>query len=76
MHTTRNYVYFLFLNIMKKKKTIIISTLSILVALGLFKRNRELSGIIQNQQLTIDGLIKEVKNLSYHLGKKTLTKNM
>ena len=61
---------------MKKKKTIIISTLSILVALGLFKRNRELSGIIQNQQLTIDGLIKEVKNLSYHLGKKTLTKNM
>lgn len=62
---------------MKKKKTIIIiSTLSILVSLGLFKRNRELSGIIKNQQLTIDGLMKEVKNLSYHLGKKTLTKNM
>ena len=61
---------------MKKKKKIIISTLSILVALVLFKRNRELSGIIQNQQLTIDGLMKEVKNLSYHLGKKTLTKNM
>ena len=60
----------------KKKKIIIISTLSILVALVLFKRNRELSGIIQNQQLTIDGLMKEVKNLSYHLGKKTLTKNM
>ena len=36
------------------------------------KKNRELTGVIKNQQLTIDGLMKEVKNLSYHLGKKTI----
>lgn len=35
------------------------------------KRNRELTGIIKNQKLTIDGLNLEVKNLAYHLGKKS-----
>lgn len=40
------------------------------------KRNREQAGIIRNQQLNIDGLMREVKNLSYHLGKKTSNNNM
>lgn len=42
-----------------------------MIAFGFtLKRNRELAGVIKNQQLTIDGLVREVKNLSYHLGKK------
>ena len=41
----------------------------------ILKKNRELTGVIKNQQLTIDGLMKEVKNLSYHLGKRQLLTN-
>lgn len=39
-------------------------------SLYLFGKNRKQAGIIQNQDKTIKGLLKEVKNLSYHLGKK------
>ena len=59
-------------NKIRKKvlKTVSIG-LGIFGIIFLLKRNRELSGIIKNQQITIDGLMREVKNLSYHLGKKT-----
>lgn len=58
--------------ISKKTLISIITVGSFGLALGYFlKRNRELTGVIKNQQLTIDGLMREVKNLSYHLGKKT-----
>lgn len=45
------------------------------ITLFLYKRNSELVGTIKNQGDQISGLIKEVKNLSYHLGKKTLFKH-
>lgn len=59
---------------MNKKKKIFVGTLIMSSLAGivyLYKKNRELSGIIENQKTTIDGLMKEVKNLSYHLGKKS-----
>ena len=59
---------------MNKKKKIFVGTLIMSSLDGivyLYKKNRELSGIIENQKTTIDGLMKEVKNLSYHLGKKS-----
>ena len=56
-----------------KKRTIITS----LLGLGLLTtvclvidKNRKQAGIILNQQHTIDGLVKDIKNLSYHLGKR------
>lgn len=58
---------------MKKKKSIIISIigLGILTTLGIvIDKNRKQAGIIRNQQHTIDGLLRDVKNLSYHLGKR------
>lgn len=62
--------------ISKKTLISIITVGSFGLALGyLLKRNRELTGVIKNQQLTIDGLMREVKNLSYHLGKKTIINN-
>lgn len=64
---------------MKKKRTalLICGGISLTLALGyLLKRNRELTGTIKNQKTTIDGLMREVKNLSYHLGKKTKINNM
>ena len=61
-------------NKISKKTLISIITIGGLgLTLGyVLKKNRELTGVIKNQQLTIDGLMKEVKNLSYHLGKKTI----
>lgn len=59
---------------MNKKKKIFVGTLIMSSLTGivyLYKKNRELSGIIENQKTTIDGLMREVKNLSYHLGKKS-----
>lgn len=62
---------------MEKKKNKKRLGKAILIGLGiaggiyLFKRNRELAGIIKNQENTIDGLMREVKKLSYHLGKKS-----
>lgn len=59
---------------MNKKKKIFVGTLIMSSLAGivyLYKKNRELSGIIENQKTTIDGLMREVKNLSYHLGKKS-----
>lgn len=38
----------------------------------ILNKNRKQNGIIKNQQLTINGLMKDVKNLSYHLGKNTI----
>lgn len=34
-------------------------------------KNRKQAGIIRNQKDTIEGLLKQIKNLSYHLGKKS-----
>lgn len=59
---------------MNKKRKIFVGTLIMSSLAGivyLYKKNRELSGIIENQKTTIDGLMREVKNLSYHLGKKS-----
>lgn len=56
------------------KKTYVVKSfigLGLLITVGIIlDKNRKQSGIILNQQHTIDGLIKEVKNLSYHLGKR------
>ena len=65
----------------KQKKNINLTKISIIaavsiggIALFLFKRNRELAGTVKNQGDQISGLMREIKNLSYHLGKKTLFK--
>jgi len=34
-----------------------------------YGKNKKLQGIIKNQDHTINGLVGEIKNLSYHLGK-------
>ena len=55
----------------KKKKFLLITTtltLGLTVALA-YGENRKLKGTVRNQQNTIDGLLNEVKKLSYHLGK-------
>ena len=66
----------------KQKKNFNLTKISIIaavsiggIALLLFKRNRELAGTVKNQGDQILGLMREVKNLSYHLGKKTLFKH-
>lgn len=57
--------------IRKRIGYITILGVGILGVMYLINKNRKQAGIILNQQHTIDGLMKEVKNLSYHLGKKT-----
>lgn len=37
-----------------------------------YGHNQKLKGIIKNQNHTIDGLLREVKKMSYHLGKKKI----
>ena len=56
---------------MKKRIIISLLGLGVITTLGIvINKNRKQSGIILNQQHTIDGLIKDIKNLSYHLGKR------
>lgn len=43
---------------------------SVLTTLVYYGHNQKLKGIIKNQNHTIDGLLREVKKMSYHLGKK------
>ena len=89
MREVLNWASLLFFNLrthMEKDNKISKKTLISIITIGglgltlgyVLKKNRELTGVIKNQQLTIDGLMKEVKNLSYHLGKKTIInkKNM
>lgn len=45
---------------------------TILAGAYLIRENGRLSGIVKNQEHTIEGLMKEVKNLTYHLGKKSI----
>ena len=83
MREVLNWASLLFFNLrthMEKDNKISKKTLISIITIGglgltlgyVLKKNRELTGVIKNQQLTIDGLMKEVKNLSYHLGKKTI----
>lgn len=86
MREVLNWASLLFFNLrthMEKDNKISKKTLISIITIGglgltlgyVLKKNRELTGVIKNQQLTIDGLMKEVKNLSYHLGKRQLLTN-
>lgn len=50
------------------KKVAIVSVIVLPIAY-LYGKNRQLRGVISNQQKTIDGLTKEVQKMAYHLGK-------
>ena len=52
------------------KKALVITTLITTVALIYeYGENRKLKGTVTNQNNTIEGLLGEIKKLSYHLGK-------
>ena len=54
------------------KKTLIITTLiSLTTVAWIYGENKKLKGTVNNQNNTIDGLLGEIKKLSYHLGKKS-----
>ena len=58
---------------MKRKKLIIGSLFgtTILLTIWMYGENRKLKGVVKNQENTITGLLREIKKVSYHLGKKS-----
>jgi hypothetical protein len=55
------------------KKVVIVTTVTTLISLTtaalIYGENRKLKGTVTNQSNTIEGLLGEIKKLSYHLGK-------
>ena len=52
------------------KQILVITTITLsLTSLLMYGENRKLKGTVLNQSNTIDGLLNEIKKLSYHLGK-------
>lgn len=54
----------------KSKKILVLTTITLsLTVAWIYGENRKLKGTVNNQKNTIDGLLGEIKKLSYHLGK-------
>ena len=61
----------------KKKKFnwwIPVAMASLVSTALVIRKNGQLNGQIKNLQLENEGLLREIKNLTYHLGKKSSTK--